>query len=368
MRIISLTLAMAIGFVIVVSLRAEQPPAEAPIPAPIREAWNKANLQLGWMGIDAMQNHLAHRFLPEQLEVEDRLPGFHTGGKWKSGVIATLPAPEIPYGIAIHYSTFGNDDIKELVRLKNLKRLSLLMTNVNDDGCAVLATMQQLEEINLWDSKVTDAGLKHLAKLKNLKSLGLRGTKITDAGLKELVPLTQLNRLELGGNFSITDAGMTTIAKIKSLRALDVYLTNVTDVGVKTLMANKNWQSLHFVNMKITDAGIAQLAGQKEMRRLMLGGRPGFSEKVLPVVAGMKQLRYLSLNQIPVTEAGLKSLAGLTDLEHVGLYGAKIGDESVATLTAFKKVTFLDLRNTEITPRGVEKLKMAFPKANIFQP
>jgi hypothetical protein len=105
MRTVSLMLGMVLGFGFAVPLRAEDESAETPIPAKTREAWEKANLRLGWMGIDAMQGNLAHRFVPEALEVENRLPGFNYGGKWKSGVIATLPAPEAPFGIAIEFST-----------------------------------------------------------------------------------------------------------------------------------------------------------------------------------------------------------------------------------------------------------------------
>jgi len=69
--------------------------------------------------------------------------------EWEAGVVRKLPAPKVPFGLALVFAG------------------------------------------------VTDAGLKELAGLKSLQKLDLRRTQVTDAGLKELqkaLPACQILR------------------------------------------------------------------------------------------------------------------------------------------------------------------------------
>ena len=59
---------------------------------------------------------------------------------------------------------------------------------------------------------MTDAGLKDLRRLKGLKRLYLSGTRITDAGLSELKEFKDLDILQLGST-QITDAGFDELQK-----------------------------------------------------------------------------------------------------------------------------------------------------------
>ena len=114
-----------------------------------------------------------------------------------------------------------NEGLKELVKLTNLNRLSLINSNITDADLKEVAKLKNLSHL-FFDNciKITDAGLKEVAKMKNLTVLALNvhefsePIKITDEGLKEVAKLENLTDLLLR-NTLITDIGLKEIAKLK---------------------------------------------------------------------------------------------------------------------------------------------------------
>jgi len=64
-------------------------------------------------------------------------------------------------------------------------------------GWAELAKLKNLNRLHLEKSTIDDAGLAHLAALPRLEYLNLYGTAITDAGLESLKPIARLRKLYL---------------------------------------------------------------------------------------------------------------------------------------------------------------------------
>jgi Leucine-rich repeat (LRR) protein len=94
-----------------------------------------------------------------------------------------------------------------VARLKNLRALDLLQTNVSDAGLEHLKGLKQLRELNLWnDPKIKGPGLKHLAGLDSLERLNLGQTQIRDEDLQHLVGLKRLKFLDTSRT-QVTDAG-----------------------------------------------------------------------------------------------------------------------------------------------------------------
>lgn len=67
---------------------------------------------------------------------------------------------------------------KQLAALKNLNRLHLEKSSVDDASLAGLAALPRLEYLNLYATGVTDAGLEHLKAAKRLRKLYLWQTKV----------------------------------------------------------------------------------------------------------------------------------------------------------------------------------------------
>ena len=64
-------------------------------------------------------------------------------------------------------------------------------------GWAELAKLKNLNRLHLEKSTIDDAGLAHLSALPRLEYVNLYGTSITDAGLEPLKPITRLRKLYL---------------------------------------------------------------------------------------------------------------------------------------------------------------------------
>lgn len=70
---------------------------------------------------------------------------------------------------------------------------------------------------------------------------------------------------------------------------------------------------------------------------------------------------------VTVTDAGLRTLAGLTELEELDLHDTAVTDGGLpllATLTALKK---LDLRGTKVTEQGIADLSRSLPECQIVR-
>src|ERR1700722_17083679 len=71
---------------------------------------------------------------------------------------------------------------------------------------------------------------------------------------------------------------------------------------------------------KVTDAGLKELAGFKQLQALNLVGCKGLTDAGAKELAGLRQLRALNLGLTPVTDAGAKELAGLRQLQMLVLF------------------------------------------------
>jgi hypothetical protein len=185
--------------------------------------------------------------------------------------------PEDVLGLRLGGTAVTDTGLKELVGLKNLRRLDLQTTRVTDAALKTLATFENLEDLSLGHTQVTLAGLKGLAGLTNLRKLDLQGTRVTDAGMKELTALTNLRSLNLQGT-RVTDAGMKELTALTNLRSLNLWSTLVTNAGLKELAGLQNLQDL--------------VVGGEAPAELQGGGVTG---------AGLKEL--LELKRGPIVKA-----------------------------------------------------------------
>src|SRR5262245_11763395 len=72
-------------------------------------------------------------------------------------------------------------------------------------------------------------------------------------------------------------------------------------------------------------------------------------------VAGLKELRELSLD-LPVTDAGLKRLVGLSTLHTLAVPRSRVTDAGLAHLAALDSLESLDLTATAVTDAGLKHL------------
>src|SRR5687767_13267699 len=161
----------------------------------------------------------------------------------------------------------GDEGVKRLAPLSQLKHLRLNNTTIKDPKC--FEALVNLESLDLGDAYVLDHSLAPLANMKNLKRLNLLGTLITDDGLKHLRDLTQMEDLDLYG-VKITDTGVEHLRKMTALRRLNLLGGQITDASAEVLSQFKELRDLNLYRSRITNAGLAKLQSLKKLEMLDL--------------------------------------------------------------------------------------------------
>lgn len=320
--------------------------------------------------------------------------------------------------------------LAQLAALKNLTSLDLERTDITGPGLKELEGLDKLTSLNLAHTNVTDWGLKGLAGFKNLTTLDVSGTKVTGEGLKYLAGCKHLTSLSVDGSIvtdgvflQLRDLGLLhalDIAKGKDgarpksaadIVSLDISRTQITAEGLKALAGMKSLRVLvlHYKNLsnevfnKSRPVGAAELKVLRELGLLHIlpmatgkdGSRPKSAEEItsfdLPVgdaglkeLAGLTNLRSLKLDgsvttgfirssntrptdeevqaylnklkERSVTDAGLKELAPFKNLATLTIHSDFVTDAGLKQLAPLKSLTTLDLRGCSITDAGLKEL------------
>jgi hypothetical protein len=224
-------------------------------------AWKKTGADVGWF---APGRSYRWHFRIGESGKEGEVPAFCVWS-WQPKLLATLPAPEVPFGLDLSTTEITDKDLAELARFKDLAALDLSFTPVEGKGCKDLAGLENLRVISFRSAQIVFAGLKGIGTLKQIESLDLAGTRLNDRGVRELKPLTRLTTLDLTG----TRATGANLNDFGELRHLKLNLTEVTDEALAGLAEGlPHLESLELAETRITDEGIRSLAKAKKLRFL----------------------------------------------------------------------------------------------------
>lgn len=151
---------------------------------------------------------------------------------------------------------------------------------LTDDDMKYIVFFPEAGAVHLSDKGITDEIFFYFQNLKNITALSLYNTSVTGEGFRFLADKKDLIILDLGGS-PITDKGLSFLSRIK-------YSDNLIILNLK--------------NSRITDDGL-------KLIELMRIGKCRIN------------LRYT-----PVTDIGIKSLAGFKDIVEVDLHYTKVTD------------------------------------------
>ena len=254
-------------------------------------------------------------------------------------------------------SWINDVEMIELARLPDLERLDLSHTRISDEGMLNLKRAPKITELKLFYSEwITDQGMTAIKQWKHLKRLDLRGTRISDGTLEIVGGLT-------------------------SLEALDIAHTEVTDIGLENLNTLVNLRELALGRGRLSNSGLVALRMLPTLTQLDLSGaKPtppdtpngrgegsGIPEETLKAIQELKELRVLYLGYSTITPDGLRTLSSLAKLEKLGLQGcSRINDAALEELTKFKSLKYVDLQEDPVTETGLASLQKARPAIKII--
>ncbi len=102
------------------------------------------------------------------------------------------------------------------------------------------------------------------------------------------------------------------------------------------------------------------------MCRLKLDG-PHVDDDALAEVGQFKMLRWLSLSDAAVTDAGIEKLRDLKRLQSLGIAGTRVTDRGLSALQGNASLRWLWVTETDkLTPAGIQALKKALPAVTVY--
>ncbi|HZI25738.1 MAG TPA: c-type cytochrome domain-containing protein, partial [Chryseolinea sp.] len=116
-----------------------------------------------------------------------------------------------------------------------------------------------------------------------------------------------------------------------------------------------NYLSVSFVNAQsATDADLQLLLALKDQLLWLNLANTRISNKGIEIIAQLKALRQLYLNNTQITDNGVKHLISLADLTYLNLVGTGISDEGLLYLSEMPKLKNIFVYQTKISANGVQ--------------
>jgi internalin A len=253
-------------------------------------------------------------------------------------------------------SWINDAEMIELARLPDLERLDLSHTRISDEGMLNLKPAPKIKDLKLFYSEwITDLGLSAIKEWKHLRRLDVRGTRISDGTLEIVSHMT-------------------------GLEALDIAHTEVTDLGLDHLIALVNLKEISVGRGRLSNSGLVALRMLPTLTHLDLSGAKatppdsansragsGMPEETLKAIAELKDLRVLYLGFSAITTDGVRTLASLDKVEKLGLQGcSRIDDAALGELAKWKSLKYLDVQEAPVTEKGLAELREAKPGIKIL--
>jgi Leucine-rich repeat (LRR) protein len=296
------------------------------------------------------------------IDSKDNLPVFYFLND-PGDTIQQLPEPLFPFGLSIllsdkeitmlsrfhhlrHLWLYEGDQpltgygLAFLVKLSQLRGLSLVSRRIADQDLQVLFNLETLKVLDLSETQIQGLNLS-LAHWKGLEILNMQKTPLGDRGMKELSRYRSLRWLSIGST-EITDEGLKFLSRLSELRTLCLDDTRITDIGLKYLSSLRRLRFLYLRKTKITGMGLRYLSSLSELEVLNLGSTL-VTDEALDYLAPFKKLRWLALDGTQITDAGLIKLSCLSTLEGVDIVNC-----------------------LHITPQGMSQLQRRCPNLWIF--
>lgn len=148
------------------------------------------------------------------------------------------------------------------------------------------------------------------------------------------------------------------LGKVQTLESLNVISTKFNDAWIGHIARLTNLKSLRFTNNgKLTDAGMAQLSGLKNLEAFSFVGTQ-ITGRAYEKFEGFTKLVRVSHRGSKIDDAGLKELCEhLPNLENISLAHAKFTDAGAVHLAKLTRLKGLEIGTNEATPQALQHIQ-----------
>jgi serine/threonine protein kinase len=267
----------------------------------------------------------------------------------------------------------SGEGCRHLRRLPALHTLSVSGLNLSPAGAEVLAGFSGLNALTINRSlnSQNQASLAPIGQMRDLPNLSLTSNELTAEGFSHLTGLRKLSSLRLEAS-KFDPAGLAAMkASAATLSSLMLNATSITDEGFRHIVAAfPNLDDLYYSahsGSGTTGASLQELAKLPKLRELTWKVETMQNED-LRHFADLPELAHLSLDNSPVpTDAGLPALLACERLTYLNLNNVPITDTGLKTLESHKTLRELIVTGTKVTPAGIAAFRKARPDVKLTQ-
>lgn len=252
-----------------------------------------------------------------------------------------------------------NAALRTICGMSGLESLTLVQTGFNDLGASHLSKLTNLRALDLrGNMEVGDMTMSVVGALPKLTAFKHRSTTVTDFGLGNLAQSQTLEAL-LMHDFAITGQSGQHLAGLPKLTQLEVF--RCQGFGSDGVLALKGMKlsrlTLRDLPM-VDDSAMEVFTELPELRRLYLHELSSVGDTGLANLGALESLELLDVWAVPeMTDATVEVIAGLPNLRELSLRETGVTDEAIDRLLAMPNLRALTLKdNAGITAAGLEKL------------
>jgi len=275
--------------------------------------------------------------------------------------------------VKLEASGIQDDWVAPLLKLKKLKSLSV--SGFGKLGDASLAQLQQLTECpdltNLelaYFGKATDSGWEKLAGLRNLESFTPRGAGYPGHFFAKFDGWTKLKRINFHSN-GLDDEGLACVCKnFPNLEFIKLWHSKqLTDASAEHFKKLKHLTGIEISCAKAT-SGLVKHLRELPLEYVALDyGVCSPAAEAIATVKSIPTLRRLSLDATKFADTDLTALAGVTQIRELSLSGIDLPDVCLQQLQVFAHLKSLTLvRYGKGYPEETQlKVKALLPKVDV---
>ena len=196
------------------------------------------------------------------------------------------------------------------------------------------------------DDPYDAAFFEHVGHLSTLESLNIISTKFNDAWMAPIGKLTNLKVLRFTNNGKITDAGMVQLAGLKNLETLSIVGTHITGKAYAQFEGFTKVTRVSHRGSSIDDEGLRQLCDHLPNLESLSLAHAKFTDAGAPHLAKLTKLKGLELGTSKATPQALTHIAKLP-LEYLQLGEGFESGTCVAHLKGLAPLRRLTLTNAQ---------------------
>ncbi|MEN1678049.1 MAG: hypothetical protein AAGJ46_00540 [Planctomycetota bacterium] len=245
--------------------------------------------------------------------------------------------------------------IEALSAVREVKGITLWRTELSKTAAEKLSTVRGLDCLCLDQVTVSTEAFQSLSQCESLRLLTVSGDSIDDETMDCLVEFTALESLLISRS-SITRDGLVRMARCRGLRSLTITRQPQLLAGTNaaTLLELKQLQWLNLVDVGVDDGTMEVLAKLVDLKHLHIYElQPTVTDAGLRRIGELRNLESLSLSSSGITDQSIESIVQLRRLSSLDISDCYITDEGLAELARCASLTHLDLTGASVTDTGI---------------